>query len=185
MKAPHRHGQVFSGEFVMAFLLFMVSFALMSNLWGTSMAGILEAENTNVMEEMAVNAAEQLIRTPGTPPGWSFDNVTAVGLANESRVLVPEKIANFTRFLGEGEDGLCGAGYKNYDCNLHMLGVGGYDVLFNISHLNGSTVRIGTVPSSVGRPPMGENHKLTVVRTAILTDETVRIYLTIWRNSTG
>ena len=174
-------GQVFSGEFIIGFLLFMACLALLLSLWDSSTRDILVAENLRSLEDHAVDAAEQLVRTPGFPAEWTVGNVTSVGLANESRVLSGRKLKEFVRYIRDNESNLCGSG-SNYECNMHMLGVGGYYVYFNISYFNGSTASVDGMNIFSGRRPVNDTQRITVVRTALLNDEMTRVYLTLWTN---
>jgi hypothetical protein len=173
-------GQVFSGEFILAFLMFMASLIIIFGLWGNFTRDIIHGESMKSMEETAVDASEQLVRTPGSPPDWGRGNVTSIGLANESRILLPSKVKSFVRYMStSAADPPCTQ--SNYECNIYMLGMGDYDVFFNISYLNGTTVTLDGTPVYAGKPSVNETNKITVVRTAILNDEISRVYLTVWK----
>jgi hypothetical protein len=173
-------GQVFSGEFILAFLMFMMALIIIFTIWGNSTREVMGGESMHGMEEMAVDAAEQLVRTPGSPSDWGPQNVTSLGLANESRILLPSKVLMFIRYINDSvTDPPCTQ--SNYECNLHMLGIGGYDVFFNVSYLNGTTVKIDDNNIMSGKYPVNDTEKITVVRTALLNDEVSRIYLTVWK----
>jgi hypothetical protein len=175
-----RRGQVFSGEFILAFLLFMTSLIIIFTIWGSTTRDVMRGENMLSLEETAVDAAEQLVRTPGSPTNWGVGNVTSVGLANESRVLLPSKVKSFIRFIStSAADPPCAG--SNYECNINMLGMGDYDVFFNISFMNGTTEVLDGTAIYAGKPPINESNKITVVRTALLNDEISRVYLTVWR----
>jgi hypothetical protein len=176
-------GQVYSSEILIAFLIFMVSFTLLIGLWDSSTTDILRTEGMKTMETVGIDAAEVLVRTPGIPSNWSSNDVLALGLINESRVLSAAKIGNFTHYMSTTDNDLCPSSPSNYDCNLYMLGIAGYDFYFNISYLNGSTAIAGGAPASVGRRPSNETMMLTVTRTALLDGDVTRLYLTVWRNS--
>jgi hypothetical protein len=173
---------VFSGEFLLAFMLFLVSLSLLLSLWDSSTKDILEEENMRTMEGLSIDAAESLVRTPGIPSNWTADNVRSLGLSNQSRVLEPYKVKEFVRYMSTNLSDLCSAsGASNYDCNMHMLGMGGYDFLFNLSYLNGSIVVVNGTAAYAGRVPVNESEKMTVQRTAIMGGDITRLYLTVWR----
>ncbi|MFH0861854.1 MAG: hypothetical protein V1875_02385 [Candidatus Altiarchaeota archaeon] len=180
MKPNSDQGQMFSGEFILGFILFAVAFAMMISLWDTTTRDVLRAESIREMNDAAVNAAETLVRTPGVPSDWNRSNVASLGLANQSRILHPLKVKEFVHYMSTNETGLCGS-EKNYQCNLHMLGLGGYDFMMNISYVNGTTVNVNGTPAYVGRPPVNETERITVLRTTILNDEITRLYLTVWK----
>ena len=173
-------GQVFSGEFLLSFVLFLTALILLLSLWTSSTRDVLTYERRKTMEELGVSAAEKLIRTPGYPDEWNASSVTSVGLANVSRILSPRKIIEFTKLTDDSSAGSCGAG-SSYECNVHMLGIGGYDFSFNLTYLNGSTVVLDGYPASSGRFKVDEKEAVTITRTAILNDDIVRMYFTIWR----
>lgn len=176
-----RRGQSFSGEMLLAFAIFLACLILVLTLWDNSMRDVLSSENRRLMEEAGVTAAEKLIRTPGTPADWNRSHVASIGLANESRFLMPHKVKEFVRMMDDSEPGLCGAGMSKYGCNSYMLGMGAFHFKFNMTHLNGSVVKTGGVPAEAGRLWENSTDSLTIVRTALLGDEIVRIRLTVWR----
>ncbi|MBD3388770.1 MAG: hypothetical protein GF416_06850 [Candidatus Altiarchaeales archaeon] len=181
MKAQSK-GQVFSGEFLIAFMLFMAGLMLILHLWDLSTRDLFQAEDQRTMAEFGVEAAEKLIRTPGTPENWVLDNVTSLGLSNKSRVLVPYKLLEFKHFMDHGQTDLCSLpGGSNYECNLYLLGIGGYDFYFNLTYLNGSVVEVDGEAMGVGRVPSNDTEAMTITRTAVLDGEITRLYFTVWR----
>jgi hypothetical protein len=173
-------GQVFSGEFIVGFMLFMTALIVLLNLWSTTTREVLATESQATLEEYGVEAAEKLVRTPGTPLDWTIGDVESLGLANESRMLMPTKVLNFTHLMSDNKTDLCGP-ETNYDCNLYMLGLRGYNFYLNITYLNKTTVEMDGVSAHTGRLPVGEKDKITVLRTALLQDAITRVYLTVWR----
>ncbi len=176
---------MFSGEFILSFLMFMTAFALLLGLWGASTRDIFQAESARTMEDLGTDAAEALVRTPGVPGNWTASDVSSLGLANDSRVLSERKVLEFMLYMNDSDDSLCPvAGATNYDCNLHMLGIGGYDAYFNVSSLDGSTLVLNGTEAYAGRRPQNQTDEVTVMRTVLLNDEITRLYVTVWRNRT-
>jgi hypothetical protein len=173
-------GQLFSGEFLVSFLMFMAAFTLLMGMWDTSTKDLFTEESTNTMEEMTVGALENIVRTPGVPSDWGAENVTSIGLANDSRVLMPDKVKALAHYMADNASDLCTGG-TNYECNTHMLGIVGYQFHLNLTYLNGTTVIVNGTLAAAGRNPVNETNKLTVQRTAILNGEITRVYLTVWR----
>ncbi len=174
-------GQVFSGEFLLGFMLFMAALVIMLNLWDVSTSDVLTLENRRAMAEYSVEAAEKLVRTPGIPADWGVWNVTSLGLANESRVLMEHKLLSFKELMSDENTTLCSLpGSTNYDCNAYVMGIGGYDFYFNLTYLNDSTVTYNNVSYYTGRPPVNESERITVVRAALFNNELARIYFTVW-----
>jgi hypothetical protein len=175
-----RRGQIFSGEFILGFVLFTLALGIMLMLWNNSMKDVLGSYSVQDMEDAGVDAAETLVRTQGVPSDWNESNVVSLGLANDSRILRTQKVKMFVHYMSMDDSDLC-PGTKNYDCNLHMLGLGGYDFLFNLSYINGSTVVIDGKKTLAGRAPVNETDRVTVVRSVIINDEITKLYLTVWR----
>lgn len=180
-----RRAQIFSGEFIISFLVFITAFSLLIGLWGTSTRDIFAAESSRTMEDLGTDAAEALVRTPGVPENWTATDVTSLGLANGSRTLSERKVKEFMLYMNDSDDSLCPvAGATNYDCNLYMLGIGGYDAYFNLSYLDGSTAVVNGTKAYAGRKPQNQTDEVTIMRTVILNDEIARLYVTVWRNRT-
>ena len=179
MKNNKTRGQMFSGEFLLALVTFMAAFIIAMSMWSTTMRETMESENVKVMENTAVDAAENLIRTPGVPANWTVEEVLSVGLANSSRVLSERKVADFVYYMSDSNGSLCSGG-SNYECNQYRLGMEGYNFYFNMTYMNGSTVQARNVSAYTGRLPLNETHVVTVTRSVIFNDEISRIYFTVW-----
>ncbi|MFH1054738.1 MAG: hypothetical protein V1744_01455 [Candidatus Altiarchaeota archaeon] len=179
-KTGEPRGQMFSGELLIALVVALAAIILILGLWSSSTREVLETEGFKDMEEAGVDAAEELVRTPGIPSDWGVENVTSLGLANESRILMPHKIRSFIEYMSNDVSTLCSGG-MNYECNLHMLGMGGYQFWFNLTYMNGSTVNAEGTPAWTGVRPGSGNNTITIVRTAILEGKVTKMYLTVWR----
>ncbi len=181
----NRRAQVFSGEFLLAYFIFMVVLILCVLLWYNTTRDLTEAESYRIMEERSVDAAEQLVKTSGIPGNWNTSNIESVGLVNESRILSSEKIVGFvTLFDNSQYDGLCNdISLSNYMCNRYLLGLGGYDFYYLITNLNGSNLTIGGVFPATGKAPQNQTRLLSVTRNALLDGEIVKTALTVWYTS--
>jgi hypothetical protein len=177
--------QVFSGEFLLAYFIFMTVIILALLLWYNTTRDVSYVESYKLMEEKAVDAAEQLVRTPGIPDDWNATNVLSVGLANGSRILSAAKIGRFLDLTNASSyDDLCDdPSLSNYDCNRHLLGLSGYDFQYNISHLNGSIISVDGKLAVSGKAPINQTRLITIQRTALLDGETVKTTLTVWYTS--
>lgn len=173
-------GQMFSGEFLLALVTFMAAFIVAMSMWSTTLRETMESENVRMMENSAVDAAENLIRTPGVPANWTVEEVASIGLANRSRVLLERKVADFVYYMSDTNSSLCSGG-SNYECNQYRLGMGGYNFYFNMTYMNGSTVAAQNVSAYTGRRPVNETDVVTVTRSAIYNDEISRIYFMVWK----
>jgi hypothetical protein len=174
-----KKAQMFSGELLAGFLLFLAAVILILSIWNTTTREVLTTENDAAMEEMGSDMAEKLLRTPGNPENWVIANVTSLGLSNQSRVLMRDKVLAFVNMTKDDQYDLCN-GERNYECNIHRLGIGGYNFYFNMTDLNGSAVEINNAQIISGRAPENETRSVTIERTGILDDKIVRIYITMW-----
>jgi hypothetical protein len=165
---------------MLGFVLFLAAVTLIIGLWNTTIREVLSTENDIAMEETGSDMAEKLLRTPGYPENWDESNVTSIGLANQSRVLMRRKILSFIHLTRDNETGHCSGG-RNYECNTHLLGIGGYQFQFNMTYLNGSTIILNKTLALSGRAPVNETRSVTIERTGLLEGDVVRAYITIWR----
>ena len=171
--------QLFSGEFLVSYLIFTTALVIVLYMWDSNLSEINAAERQQDMSDLGVKATEQLLRTPGSPRNWTADNFTVLGLANESRVLQRDKIAGFVFIMSATNNSLC-LNATNYECNRYLLGLGRYDFAFNLTYMNDTTVRINNTLSFAGKYAVNETRRITVVRTAILDDNLVKLYFTVW-----
>jgi len=171
--------QVFSGEFLGSYVIFFSALIIVLYLWNSNLTEINATEKQQDMNDLGVQATEQLIRTPGSPRNWTLQNYTVLGLANESRVLQQDKIKSFVVIMSVNDSSLC-PGETNYDCNRHLMGLGRYDFAFNMTYLNGTSIKMNNTLFSTGRLPANDTRRITVVRTALLEDNMVRIIFTLW-----
>ncbi|VVB52117.1 Uncharacterised protein [uncultured archaeon] len=168
-----RAGQMYAGEFVISYFIFMIVLSLAFYMWGNTTQGLMESETFYAIEDAAVETAETLVRTPGNPSDWNASTVTSIGLADESRILNSNKIMAMAALLNNSNG--------NYEANRYLLGVGQYDMYVNLTYLNGSTLLINGAQAVAGSPPVNSTYQLTIVRTAIVNDTVVRIIVTAWQ----
>lgn len=178
-------GQVFSGEFLLAYFIFLTVMVFAVLLWHNTERDIIEVEAYRLLEEKSVEAAEQLVRTAGVPSDWSKTNVHSVGLASESRILSTEKISSFIDIMNDSSfESLCSdANLSNYDCNRHLLGLSGFDFNYEITYLNGTPLTVYGKVAQTGKQALNQTQLITVVRTALLGNDTMRTTLTVWYTS--
>ncbi|MBU0761610.1 MAG: hypothetical protein KKD39_01165 [Candidatus Altiarchaeota archaeon] len=174
-------GQMFSGDFLLGFVIFFAALTLILSVWSTTTREILSGENHLAMEERGSDAVEKLLRTEGIPRNWSETNVLSVGLANSSRILQETKVSSFITMMRDNVSGDCGGTYTKYECKRYLLGMGEYNFLINISNLSGSTVYVNGMPAVSGRFPVNQSLSLKIERTAVYMGEIVRIDLTAWK----
>jgi hypothetical protein len=173
-------GQVFSGELVLALLVFFTALSIVLLAWNNIQRDFFSRENARFMEESAVNAAELLLRTSGSPDNWSLNDVRLVGLANESRILSKRKVLDFLELMDAENSTVCSDG-ANYECNRHLIGLGAYDFSINFTDVQGNALFINDTILYAGLAPNDSSNHLTVARAAIFQDDIVRVYLTVWK----
>ena len=168
-----KRAQVFSGEFLIAYFIFSIALITTIYLWSNINSDMISSEHIYEMEETSVDTAEKLVNTGGLPDNWnSGDEILSIGLANESRILDRGKIVRFMEIMN--------ASNSNYEDNKYLLGIGKYDFYINITDINDSGAGMGNLSLLAGKLPVNETNKITVIRTAILDDEIVRVRLTVW-----
>ena len=172
-------GQLFGGEFLASYMVFLAALVVVLYLWNSNLREIDDAERQQQMNNIAVEATEQLLRTSGSPTNWTLSNFSVLGLANESRVLEKEKVKDFMLLMSYENTSLC-TGSPNYECNRHLLGLGTYDFSLNMTYLNGSMVMINSTMCFAGRNPENDTYRITVTRTALVEGELVKVHFTMW-----
>ena len=188
LSSQHRPGkaQVLSGEFILACVIFLFVLASIFFLWSTTTRNIAESEIMHGMDEVATNAIEKLIRTSGYPDDWEnippaeIDNVSAIGLATESRILDKKKVLKFLYIMSNNTHNPCGPNISNYECNKHFLGIGRYDFYLDITYLNGTIVNVKGRNCTTGLIPGNTEYMLTKRRNALLDGDIVKVTLTVF-----
>lgn len=178
----NRRGQVFSGELLLAYVIFTMVLVLVAYVWSSVVGDILESEGIYDIENTGMDVSEELMKTPGIPEKWNTSNVDAIGLVNTSRNLDERKVFDFLDLMNPSAyDNNCGGGISNYECNKHLTGIGVYDFYFTMEYLNGSMVSIQGRQCAAGRQPADDTRKITVARTGLLNTTIVRVGISVWR----
>lgn len=180
-----KRAQISTGELLIAYFIFFIALTIAISIWSNTTEKIKYSERFYDLEETTVDIAEKLVRTEGVPSGWSKENVTVIGLANEPRILSQEKALEFLDMMNDSVFNNPCTVISNYECNKHILGVGKYEFFFNLTDINGTTLEIENRSYFTGKEPIDELEKLTLTRTAILNNEIVRMKLTLWYNESA
>lgn len=92
-----RQGQLAIGEMVVAIAVFLVIVAVVVLFLRTNTAEIRESLVHRDLESKATSIADVLVKSRGVPSGWELSpsSASVIGLASESRVLSPGKVAAF------------------------------------------------------------------------------------------
>jgi len=165
-------GQLFSGEFLLAYVIFAVVLTMVLLLWTNTTGNINAAEEMYDMERLAVDVSEKLMKTPGFPEDWTTADVMSVGLVNDSGDMDPEKVMGFVALMGNE---------TNYEDNKHLLGIRLYEFYFYLENLSGSVVSVNGTPCVTGKSPVNETGRFTMKRAGVFNNTVVRSVLTVWR----
>ncbi len=166
-----KKGQLFSGDLMVATVVFMLSLSLVFVIWQTVSDDISNAEELRAMEKLTSEFSEQLIRTPGAAEDWRYFNVRITGMASDDRFINLTKAEWFIELMNG----------TNYDKNRYKAGIGSYDFWVNVTDLDGSVVSVRGTPFVTGKAPVNETTKIAVTRTAILGGTIVRFNMVVWR----
>jgi len=180
-----RGAQVFSGEFIMAYFIFSIVLVSVFFLWDTTTKNILRSERLHEMDKLATDAVEKLIRTPGYPEDWTdkpLDNISSIGLANESRILDRGKVLRFLNLMdGSRYDNLCNdITISNYNCSRYLLGMKKYEFYFTMTDIDDNILNLEGQNCSTGNPPVDADYLISIKRSAMLNDEIVKISFVVW-----
>ncbi len=178
-----RRAQIASSEFIMAYFIFSLVLISALFLWDTTTKNILKSEHLHKMNSLGTDAVEKLLRTSGFPGDWivkPVDNISALGLVNESRILDRGKVLRFVELMDSSKFNECGVAVSNYNCSRYLLGVEKYEFYFTLKDVNGSIMTIEGQNCSTGNFPVDADYIISVRRSAILDDEIVMISLVMW-----
>ncbi len=90
--SPSHNGQVFSADATIGLSLFVVTLVLSITLLNTHMQDKIEIAREERASQIAFQAADFLIRTPGFPSDWDANTVQLIGLADPAYIIQPEKV---------------------------------------------------------------------------------------------
>lgn len=179
-----RKGQVFSGEFILGYFIFMVTLIFALYLWNTNFRQMTHAVKHREIYEASVSAGDLLVKTKGSPVDWDRSNVHSFGIVNVSRIIDREKVVEFMFAIDDSRsDDLCSpAGTSNYECSKYLL-TQDYEFWINITDLEGVTQSVNNVSLSSGRFREVGNftYLFTIQRNAVLDDEIVRVNMEVYK----
>ncbi len=183
-----KKGQVLSSELIIAVFIFTMVLSSVFFLWDLVSKEILRSELVKDSDFVAKSATEKLIKTPGVPYGWEssdFNEISSVGIVNESRVLDKGKVLRFVEIMDSTHyEPLChdheGNPLSNYACSKYLLGLKDYEFYFTLNDLEGNLVELDGVTCSTGKPISGEEYSFKVERSAVLDHGIVKVNLYLW-----
>lgn len=154
-------GQVLAGDYIVASSVFIIILASTVYMWEKV---VYRAGESIVMDEMVSQAhlaANQLVRTGGTPANWESNatSASAVGIAKGHGVMSADKAAAISSL--------------DYRRLKAFLGVGGHEVWVRVSDLGGVTVY------EAGQRPDGD-FVANSRRMMRLENRTVTVDVSVW-----
>ncbi len=171
-------GQVFTWDLAISISIFLIVLAMLFYMWDSTISKVTATKEIYEAERISMDVTEQLIRTPGVPHDWenqNISNLSVFGLANvEPRILNKNKILKFVNYTNPG--------HPNYSYARPLIGTNWYEFYFNMTYLNGSQLILNNTVIASGIIPVNSAFELTARRTAVLDDEIVRVYFTVWTN---
>ena len=120
-------GQVWSTDFVISAVIFLLALALVVFAWNYSSLRISQQNELVPAESTLIMVSDALIRTPGIPQDWNITSVTSIGLASDENVLDTDKLDMFINM--------------SYEYSKSILGLERYHYYFRLLHLNGSVIQ--------------------------------------------
>ncbi len=136
----HNKAQIMTWDVMVASSIFLLSFGAIYYVWNVSIIEMERSEKAYDMREVSTRSIEQLIRTPGVPEDWGWDemNKSVIGLAKLDttfgskkvldRVLDPEKVLSFIYLINTTYNVNEGIKYR--------LGIQDYEFYLKITCLN-------------------------------------------------
>ena len=120
-------GQIWSADFLLSAVIFFVALAILVFTWNSTTDQIGDQTALADIENTGLFISDSLIRTPGLPADWNSTNVQVIGLVSGENVLDSTKLNQFINL--------------SYSDTKELLGTGGNEFYFSLSHLNGTLVR--------------------------------------------
>lgn len=165
----------FSSDFITALGIFIVALILIGPIWTSVNIQTENIERSRNMQTIALGAADDLIRNPGSPQNWNTTNFRGIGLATEPRVLSANKSKYFFQLFS-----------TNYTELKFMLGAGAFDLGVEIDGKNGTPVIYEGMIFANRSVPWNATEVANTKRLAVLkynetSSEIVDLKLTIWR----
>ncbi len=175
--------QIFSIDFVIALMLFVVILIVSEWAWTTSVEKIYFTEGRNDLEILARNAASILIQTTGNPPNWhnlsdfNTTNVSSLGFAKNRPWFIDENKVIRLNNLNN----------TNYSVYKTLLGIRGpgYEFHMNVSKFNRTHFEDLAL---IGETPNASAESVVKISRIMLSGDDknwTKITLKVWKTCVG
>jgi hypothetical protein len=144
--------ELFSTDFLISILLFLSVLVILGFYYGNLQNDIYQHYVRNDMQKKAINAADLLATSSGSPQFWDSNNVDVIGLHDSGKF-------NLTKFLELKK--------INYDTAKQMMGTGYYDLNISLKNETGSLIEIGGNVYSFGLPLVDVKDAVSIKRLGI------------------
>ena len=175
--------QVFSLDFVIALMLFIVILIVSEWAWSTSVEKIYFTEGRNDLEILARNAASLLVQNVGDPPNWqnlsdfNTTNISALGFAKNRPWFIDEgKVSRLTS--------LNNTNYSEYKKLLGIRGPG-YEFHLNVSKFNKTAFNDLAI---IGESPNASAESVVKIDRIVLSGDDknwTKITMKVWKKCVG
>ena len=144
--------ELFSTDFIVSILLFLSILVIVGFYYGNLQNDIYQQYQRDDMYKKAVNVADLLVASSGSPKYWNSTNVEVIGLYDEGRI-------NLTKFVE----------LKNIDHQTvrEKMGTGMYNLNISLKNETGNFIEEGGVVYTFGVPLENVENAISIKRLAI------------------
>jgi hypothetical protein len=123
-----KKSQLAMGDFIVALVIATLMLMVIMFTWNRYTIVLDENTRFRNMESTALQAADLLVKSPGSPIDWETDisDIQIIGLAVTNRNISLNKLNSFANI--------------NYNRSLKLLGLELYNFDFSFSYANGTTI---------------------------------------------
>lgn len=164
----YKNAQIATTDLITAVSLFIIVISIVFIMYVRMNDDLYKEVEFKDMKSVADNIVENLVRSEGAPENWDHENVRVVGLAKDDRVLMTEKLANFTMI--------------NYSWAKRLMGLANKEFYFYVKNLDGETLlEAGVHPEE--DPLCNKTYEaVTSTRLAMWDSSVVKLYFTVWKD---
>lgn len=144
--------ELFSTDFIVSILLFLSVLIILGFYYGNLQSDIYQQYLRSDMQKKAINVADLLATSSGSPKGWDATNVKVIGLYDNGKF-------NLTKFLELKK--------ISHDTVRRMMGTGVYNLNISLKNETGSIIEIGGDAYSFGIPLTDVSNVISIKRLGI------------------
>ncbi len=148
-------------DFFFAIIILIFLIELYISGWGRTVLSTGLKEQKNEMQLLALEISDMFIKSPGIPGDWDESTVLAIGLAQNSHILDPKKVNEFTNIP--------------INKTKELLGIGNLGFYFKLDYINGENIK------EYGSKPIGAEEIVVVRRLVIYNSKEAFIEIWLWK----